>query len=93
MTPDQQDASNFLKDINLDVSIVLGSKQVPLKELMSLKSGMIVELESLITEPVDILVNGVIVAKGELVEVENNFGVKVTAILPEAKRVIKGDKK
>ena len=78
----------FLEDVELEISVVLGAKQLPLKDILLLKTGSVVELDNLVTEPVEIIANGVVIAKGELVEVENNFGVKITQVSPQAKKVI-----
>jgi flagellar motor switch protein FliN/FliY len=78
----------FLDDVELEISVVLGAKQLPLKDILHFKTGSVVELDNVVTEPVEIVANGIVIAKGELVEVENNFGVKITQVLPQAKKVI-----
>ena len=85
---EKESDSHFLDDVELEISVILGAKQLPLKEVLKLKTGSVVELDNLVTEPVDIVANGVVIAKGELVEVDNNFGVKIITVLPQVKSVI-----
>jgi flagellar motor switch protein FliN/FliY len=73
----------LIMDIPIDVQIVLGSSRMPVKGLMSLKEGTTVTLDKKIGEPVDITVNGRLIARGEITLLENDdtrFGVKVTEL-------------
>ncbi|MFZ5898516.1 MAG: flagellar motor switch phosphatase FliY [Bacillota bacterium] len=74
-------------DIPLKVSVVLGRTKRPVSEVLSLVPGSIVELSSLADEPVDVLVNGTVVARGEVVVVNENFGVRITNILSPEERI------
>lgn len=78
---------NMLMDIPLKVSVVLGRTQRQIKEVLHMTPGAIVELETLVDEPVDILINGKLVAKGEVVVVNENFGVKITSIISTRDRI------
>ncbi|SFQ97170.1 flagellar motor switch phosphatase FliY [Desulfoscipio geothermicus] len=78
---------NMLLDIPLKVSVVLGRARKQIKEVLQMTPGAIVELETLVDEPVDILVNGKLVAKGEIVVVNENFGVKITNIISTRERI------
>jgi|UniRef100_A0A7V3VSZ6 flagellar motor switch protein FliN/FliY len=77
----------MLLDIPLEISVELGRSKMNLKQILELGSGSLVELDKLTGEPVDILVNGKKVAKGEVVVVGENFGVKITQILSKKERL------
>ncbi len=72
---------DLLMDVALDVVIELGRTVLPLKEVLGLGSGSVIELDKLAGDPVDILVNNKLVARGEVVVIEENFGVRITEIL------------
>ncbi|MBO1510403.1 flagellar motor switch phosphatase FliY [Metabacillus bambusae] len=87
----QQDIQNLdmLLDIPLQVTVELGRTKRSVKEILELSSGSIIELDKLAGEPVDILVNSKIVAKGEVVVIDENFGVRVTDIISQTERLSK----
>ena len=74
-------------NIPVDVSLELGRASVDLKSLIDLNQGSVIELNRLVDEPVDVLVNGCLVAKAEVVVVENKFGARITDIVSPEKRV------
>ncbi|WP_282060176.1 flagellar motor switch phosphatase FliY [Bacillus pumilus] len=78
---------NMLMDIPLSITVELGRTQRSVKEVLELSAGSIIELDKLAGEPVDILVNKRIVAKGEVVVIDENFGVRVTDILSQSERL------
>ncbi|MEG7334123.1 flagellar motor switch phosphatase FliY [Bacillus subtilis] len=78
---------DMLLDIPLSITVELGRTKRSVKEILELSAGSIIELDKLAGEPVDILVNRRIVAKGEVVVIEENFGVRVTDILSQAERI------
>lgn len=78
---------DLILDIPLTVSVVLGRTKKPIKDVLSIGPGAVVELHSLADEPVEILVNGTLVAEGEVVVVNENFGVKITNIISPADRI------
>lgn len=80
---------NLLMDIPLQVTVELGRTKKLIKEILELSPGSIVELDKLAGEPVDILVNNKLIAKGEVVVIEENFGVRVTDILSQVERMNK----
>ncbi|MEC1260877.1 flagellar motor switch phosphatase FliY [Bacillus swezeyi] len=80
---------DMLMDIPLSVTVELGRTNRSVKEVLELSSGSIIELDKLAGEPVDILVNQRVVAKGEVVVIDENFGVRVTDILSQAERINK----
>jgi flagellar motor switch protein FliN/FliY len=70
-----------LRDLELRVSVELGSATMPLREVLELGPGAVIELDRLIGEPVDVLVNGHPVGRGEVVAIGDAFGVRLTEIL------------
>ncbi|WP_338754733.1 flagellar motor switch phosphatase FliY [Bacillus sp. FJAT-52991] len=78
---------NMLLDIPLQVTVELGRTTRSVKDVLDLTSGSIIELDKLAGEPVDILVNSRLIAKGEVVVIEENFGVRITDILSQSDRL------
>ncbi|MEB2298107.1 flagellar motor switch phosphatase FliY [Lysinibacillus xylanilyticus] len=78
---------NMLLDIPLQVTVELGRTKRSVKEILELSSGSIIELDKLAGEPVDILVNSRLIAKGEVVVIDENFGVRITDVLSQAERL------
>ena len=76
-----------LMDVTLSLSVELGRKQMQIKEILDLGPGKIIELDKLAGEPVDLLVNGKLLAKGEVVVVDENFGVRITDLINPQDRV------
>lgn len=77
----------LLFDVNLTVTVELGRAKKPIKEILDLAPGSILELDKLAGEPVDIMVNNKKIAIGEVVVIDENFGVRVTDIISPADRV------
>ncbi len=77
---------NLIMDVPLQVTVELGRTRKQIKEILELSTGSIIELEKLAGEPVDILVNGKLLAKGEVVVIDENFGVRVTDIVSPLER-------
>ncbi|NIK10797.1 flagellar motor switch phosphatase FliY [Alkalibacillus almallahensis] len=86
---DEQRNLDLLMDIPLNVSVELGRSSKSIKEILELNTGSIVELDKFAGEPVDILVNNKLIAKGEVVVIDENFGVRVSDILSQAERIQK----
>ncbi|PYZ93136.1 flagellar motor switch phosphatase FliY [Salipaludibacillus keqinensis] len=78
---------DMLLDIPLEVTVELGRTKRSIKEILELSQGSIVELDKLAGEPVDILVNHRLIAKGEVVVIDENFGVRVTDIVSQKERI------
>jgi len=74
-------------DIPLHVEVVVGSTVITLGELLHLDTGSVVELEQNVEAPVDIKVNGKLIAKGEIVIIEDKFGVRIIDILGKEERI------
>ncbi len=80
---------DLLLDIPLEVSVELGRVNLAVRELLEIGTGSIIELHKTAGEPVEVLVNGKLIARGEVVVVEDNFAVRITEILSPAERVQK----
>lgn len=78
---------DLILDVPLEISVVLGRTKKNIKDILSLGTGSLIELDKLAEEPVEILVNGKRVAYGEVVVVDENFGVRITSIVSSAERV------
>ena len=82
------DNSNIIMDIPVDVQIVLGTTEMPVSELMALQKGSTVALDRRIGEPVDVVVNGRKIARGEITVLESDssrFGIRLTEIIATTK--------
>ncbi len=80
---------DMLLDIPLKVTVELGRTKKTIKDILDLSTGSIVELDKLAGEPVDILVNGKLIAEGEVIVIDENFGVRVTDIISQSDRLMK----
>ena len=78
---------DVILNIPVQVSLELGKAKMDLRELLQLGQGSVVELERMIDEPLDVLVNGALVARGEVVVVDNKFAIRLTDIVSPEKRV------
>lgn len=78
---------DFLLDIPLDVSVELGKTRMQIKDLLQLGQGSVIELEKLAGEPMEVLVNGKLVARGEVVVVNEKFGIRLTDIVSPSERL------
>ena len=78
---------DLILDVPLEISVVLGKTKKNIRDILNLGTGSLIELDKLAEEPVDILVNGKKVAYGEVVVVDENFGVRITSIISGEERV------
>jgi len=76
-----------LLDVEVPVVVELGHTEMPLKEILALRPGAIVELDRLAGEPADIVIRGHVVAQGEVIVVDDNFGVRITNIVDPKERL------
>jgi len=74
-------------DVPVTLTLEIGATQLPIKELLSLGQGSVIELERMRGEPHDVLVNGTLIAQGEVVVVNDQFGIRFTDIVSPAERV------
>lgn len=87
LSPGEKQNINLILDVPLEISVVLGRTKKTIKEILELGTGSLVELEKMTEEPVEILVNGKKVALGEVVVINENFGVRITSIISNTERV------
>jgi len=85
--PGVKENIDLIRDVPLQVVVELGRTKKQIREILQFNSGTIVELDKLAGEPVDILVNGKFIAKGEVVVIDESFGVRITDIVHPSKRV------
>jgi flagellar motor switch protein FliN/FliY len=78
---------DLLLDVELPISVSFGRAQLQLKDVIKLTTGSIVELNRALSEPVDIIVNNCVIARGEVVVVEGNFGVRIKQIISKQDRL------
>ena len=83
----QKENIGIIMDVPLEVSVELGRTHKKIKEILEFSPGTIIELNKLAGEPIDILVNGKFVAKGEVVVIDENFGIRVTDIVNVEERI------
>lgn len=77
---------DLLLDVELPISVSFGRAEVPLKDVLKLTTGSIVELDRAIADPVEIIVNNCVIARGEVVTVEGNFGVRIAEVVSRQER-------
>ena len=77
---------NRVRDIPLEVTVELGRTRLLIRDILDLSPGSIIELDKLAGEPVDLFANGMLVARGEVIVIDDNFGVRVTEIITAAER-------
>lgn len=78
---------DMLLDVGLKVTVELGRASLKFRDVLNLASGSVVELSRLTSEPVDILVNGALLASGEVVVVDDHFAVRITKLLSRVERL------
>lgn len=78
---------DLLLDVNLPVSIELGRTTLPISDILNWTQGSIVELDKLAGEPVNLMVNNRLVARGEVVVVDENFGLRITSLVSTKERI------
>ena len=78
---------NMILDIPVQLTVELGRTRIPIKHILQLAQGSVVELEALAGEPMDVLVNGYLIAQGEVVVVKDKFGIRLTDIVTPSERM------
>jgi flagellar motor switch protein FliN/FliY len=78
---------NMILDIPVQLTVELGRMRIPIKHILQLAQGSVVELEALAGEPMDVLVNGYLIAQGEVVVVNDKFGIRLTDIVTPSERM------
>jgi flagellar motor switch protein FliN len=84
-------AMDLLYGVNLEVTVEIGRTRLSIRDVLALTPGSIVELDKIAGEKVDVLVNGHLIASGEVVVVEDNFGVRITDVSARARRLAMGE--
>ena len=78
---------NMILDIPVQLTVELGRTRIPIKHILQLAQGSVVELETMAGEPMDVLVNGYLIAQGEVVVVNDKFGIRLTDIVTPSERL------
>jgi flagellar motor switch protein FliN/FliY len=78
---------NMILDIPVQLTVELGRTRIPIKHILQLAQGSVVELEAMAGEPMDVLVNGYLIAQGEVVVVNDKFGIRLTDIVTPSERM------
>lgn len=80
---------DVILDIPVKISMEVGSTSIPIRKLLQLNQGSVVELDRLAGEPLDVLVNGTLIAHGEVVVVNDKFGIRMTDVISPSERIQK----
>ncbi|HEY4372979.1 MAG TPA: flagellar motor switch protein FliN [Burkholderiales bacterium] len=80
---------NMILDIPVQITVELGRTRIPIKHILQLAQGSVVELDGMAGEPMDVLVNGCLIAQGEVVVVNDKFGIRLTDIITPSERIRK----
>jgi flagellar motor switch protein FliN/FliY len=91
--PDRVPDLSRVLDIQVQLSVELGRARMPIRQILQLNQGSVVDLDAIAGEPVDVLVNGQLIAKGDIVVVDNKFGVRLTSVATAQDRVERLGKK
>ena len=94
-TPSRTETHNdidFILDIPVQLTVELGRTKIAIKNLLQLAQGSVVELDGMAGEPMDVLVNGCLIAQGEVVVVNDKFGIRLTDIITPSERIRKLNK-
>ena len=78
---------DVILDIPVTISMEVGNTQIPIRNLLQLNQGSVIELDRLAGEPLDVLVNGTLIAHGEVVMVNEKFGIRLTDVISPAERI------
>ena len=81
LSPYQPENIDLIKDVPLEVTVELGRTHKSIQDILDFAPGTIIELNKIAGEPIDVLVNGKYVAKGEVVVIEESFGIRITEIM------------
>ena len=87
LTGQENQNLELVLDVGLKLTVELGRAELPIKKVLELTRGSVIELDKVAGEPVDLLANGKLIAKGEVVVIEDNFGLRITSIISPADRL------
>ncbi len=85
--PTHRDDIDLVLDIPVQLTVELGRTRIPIKHILQLAQGSVIELDALAGEPMDVLVNGFLIAQGEVVVVNDKFGIRLTDIVTPSERM------
>lgn len=88
-TPASEVNLNMVLDVPVTIAMEIGRTKIPIRNLLQLNQGSVVELDRLAGEPLDVLVNGTLIAHGEVVVVNEKFGIRLTDVISPSERVRK----
>ncbi len=88
-SPGGQNDIDMILDIPVQLTVELGRTKIPIKHILQLAQGSVIELDGLAGEPMDVLVNGYLIAQGEVVVVNDRFGIRLTDIITPSERIRK----
>ncbi|ROH86124.1 flagellar motor switch protein FliN [Pseudomethylobacillus aquaticus] len=91
-TGSTQNDIDFILDIPVQLTVELGRSKIAIKNLLQLAQGSVIELDGMAGEPMDVLVNGCLIAQGEVVVVNDKFGIRLTDVITPAERIRKLNK-
>jgi flagellar motor switch protein FliN/FliY len=89
---ERQNDIDFILDIPVQLTVELGRTKISIKNLLQLAQGSVVELDGMAGEPMNVLVNGCLIAQGEVVVVNDKFGIRLTDVITPSERMRKLDK-
>ena len=89
MTSSANNDIDMIMDIPVQLTVELGRTKIPIKHILQLAQGSVIELDGLAGEPMDVLVNGCLIAQGEVVVVNEKFGIRLTDIITPSERLRK----
>ena len=89
MTPEELSRLDSILDIPVTISMEVGRSKINIRNLLQLNQGSVVELERVAGEPLDVLVNGTLIAHGEVVVVNDKFGIRLTDVISQTERIKK----
>ena len=89
ITPAEKKKLDTILDIPVTISMEVGRSQISIRNLLQLNQGSVVELDRVAGEPLDVLVNGTLIAHGEVVVVNDKFGIRLTDVISQIERIKK----
>ena len=87
LSADDHPELDVILDIPVRISMEVGATKIPIRNLLQLNQGSVVELDRLAGEPLDVLVNGTLIAHGEVVMVNDKFGIRLTDVVSQSERI------
>ena len=89
ITQEEKKKLDTILDIPVTISMEVGRSQISIRNLLQLNQGSVVELDRVAGEPLDVLVNGTLIAHGEVVVVNDKFGIRLTDVISQIERITK----